>query len=319
LAPERARIGVERAAINLEQAEISLQRTLSGQDAARAAIEANRALEDAQLAVRDATVGVENADIRLRDAHFAVKDAAVALERAEFAVKEQKLQVRSAALAVEEAERAELNARQALIDQKTVIEGAELAVKQAHLGVKQAAAEAAFAQEDLVDAELAVAGQSRSTEERVAALRDRFGEMAGKVKEANVLLVDLLRLIGKIPNVTSENVQQMHPGPSAVIIQSRQHGGSLAARQLSLVGEKGPELFVPRSPGFVIPADLTASLFALTKILAAGNFRIRTDTRDSRPSQTLNFHEGAFQLPSIPNVDVLATAIARKLSQRSRR
>lgn len=98
-------------------------------------------------------------------------------------------------------------------------------------------------------------------------------------------------------------------------IEGFEHGGRIHAGQLGLVGEKGPELFVPRSPGFVIPADLTASLFALTRILGG----VTPTLGKPESPQILNFNEGAFALPQIPDYRVLAVAIARELGRKGNR
>ena len=58
----------------------------------------------------------------------------------------------------------------------------------------------------------------------------------------------LTRAIRSLPGSGSHNIWDV--GNWSI---GKQHGGPLRAGQLALVGERGPELFVPRNAGQIVP------------------------------------------------------------------
>ncbi len=65
---------------------------------------------------------------------------------------------------------------------------------------------------------------------------------------AKRLLLAFLKLFAPTPDSGGTA-----PASLTGVLTGRAHGGPLAAGQLSLVGERGPELFVPRSAGTIVP------------------------------------------------------------------
>lgn len=110
----------------------------------------------------------------------------------------------------------------------------------------------------------------------------RAGLLAGFEAERRRLLPvgtllppELQSLFDTLGANTIQNLEKELVGKGAFPILSRQSGGPLGANQLALVGEGGPELFVPKSAGDVLNNEDTMSVLA-----AAGARMLQEGTTD---------------------------------------
>ena len=77
---------------------------------------------------------------------------------------------------------------------------------------------------------------------------------------AKALIMQVLGLLNPTKSKTNFDLDAVFPGSFG--LPKRAAGGPLNANQPSLVGELGPELFIPERAGTVIPANQTASLLS---------------------------------------------------------
>lgn len=239
-----ARAEQEQAIAAEETAAAEAELTKAVDDLRRAEGEAKRAHEDrvnAALGLISGTLDVERAE---RAVERALIDQEGASRNLDAAINEHGVESEQARLAA-------LNLRDS-----------EDGVKDALYRQAAASAEARIKTEEVAGKQLDAAGKA-------AIQRDELAKLAGTLEPGSPLRAYLDGLIGQldaIPRHIPVEIQISQAGLSPELIASarqqmaaafagRAHGGPVTARTPYIVGEDGPELFVPRSSGTVVPND----------------------------------------------------------------
>lgn len=265
-----------------------------GGDSAGESMDELAAQEEAAAAeaklLDEALAEAEAAEAEAQASTDALKDALRNLEQAERDAKQAHDDRVNAALGlisgVHEVEQAERAVERALIDQNRASRELDAAVN-AH-GVESE--EARLAALNLADAEDGVeqalyrqatasaeariktaeaAGQHLDASGKAAIQREELAKLAATLEPGSPLRAYLEGLIGQldaIPRHIPVEIQLRQSGISPELIASarqqiaaafegRAHGGPARAGEPYIVGEEGPELFVPRSSGTVVPND----------------------------------------------------------------
>lgn len=325
LEPERARLGLLSATLGLREAELELQRVQSGVEARRQLQAADRALEDAQVRVRDATIGIADAEDRLISARIQGQEAQEAVLHFDEEIEKRRINVKLATLSVHSAEDALEDARERRRDLEIELIERELAIRSALLEVKSATAQVVFAYDDLNVATAKMAGNTIAPEQRIEAMRKKFGELAQMLGDhVNPLLNAFNEGLGNVPGSPDQlilapnatlNIDQIDTaalassgnavsggqttgGSSGMGFPFFQHGGFIGTHG-GIVGEGGRELFIPSVPGVILPNGLTEALLALARGAGAVS-----------PSLTANI-----STPVLPDPRSLAFYLARELAR----
>ncbi len=126
----------------------------------------------------------------------------------------------------------------------------------------EAADQAAVVDEKVRALLLAVSGfvgdTTASGTTSIQTMRAAYAEAVGAI---NSLLASIPREVTTTHTIITR--YQTEGAPSEP--EGRQAGGSVLARRLYLVGERGPELFVPRASGAIVPAGRTRELLGATR------------------------------------------------------
>ena len=93
---------------------------------------------------------------------------------------------------------------------------------------------------------------------------------------------------------------------SADIGGSHASGGTIQANKASLVGERGPELFVPRTAGSITPSSLTPGKMSGSPINISQNLNFAVGITNTVRAEVMNM------LPAIQNSTISAVAEAKQ-------
>jgi hypothetical protein len=138
--------------------------------------------------------------------------------------------------------------------------GIALAIVASHFGTFKQVASAA------IDAVKVVVNSLRGPLARIASVvaivagqvASDFGKIVGSIKTVISWVQSLISWIAKIPNITGPSTganPQTGQGPGGQGRKTYASGGPVAPWQSYLVGERGPELFMSRVAGTIIPND----------------------------------------------------------------
>ena len=213
-------------------------------EADKAAEEAAKAHEDAVRSLFDAIVGAADKTLGYRDAQ---RDARTASDEYLLSI---------------------LNLTNADKDQRTTLEDVAVAMdgaQKAMMGQAQAAA-------DLWAAQLEANGAVLTAGDRAKIYRDELSKLAGSLAAGDPLrsnLEALIEQLGRVPRDVTTTITTKFVGGTAtkggwggIPTASGDFVGDQRARW---VGELGPELFIPDSPGTIVPAK------DAPKMMSAGN------------------------------------------------
>lgn len=85
----------------------------------------------------------------------------------------------------------------------------------------------------------------------VSGLQDAWGNLTGSYMPVSPGMPGMN--VSQMSNVGAGSTGAFSPTPAGTWIPMMAGGGSLGAGQSAIVGEKGPELFVPRTDGYIVP------------------------------------------------------------------
>lgn len=270
----------ERASLAVKQAELALREAIDrNQDTAakltemqEKGIDGSDEVVAAQDRITEATEGETEAKGRLTDAQGrvvqvqaelaqAVEDAALRVEEANRRVEEADYRVIEAHNAVRDASDRVAEANQRVGDaQQRVVDQRE-AVVEARLAVKKAEDDVALAALDVIEAQKGVDEKTRGATDAISAQIGRLGELAATLDPNSPLRNHLLGYIADLVAANAEavvlNAMEIALGGEGSLPR-RASGGRVMAGHPYLINDASginrPEVFVPDTPGTVVPS-----------------------------------------------------------------
>lgn len=219
----------------------------AGFDYNQVALEQVRIEQNKRLALDQVT----KAQQALNDTILAGANAGVAYERAELRTKDS---IDAAAKAAADSTRPAAEKAQA-----------DLAVRDAALSQAAAAVVAAEKQRELAGGHLSAAEKAAIEQGELAKVRDMLAPDSPLRARIQGYIDDLSRVPRQVTttittiqemivrHVQQERTEARHAQDARAQLESRQFGGSVIAREAYLVGERGPELFMPDRSGRIVP------------------------------------------------------------------
>ena len=250
---EQAKAAEEQGAANLVQ-----------QAAVKTIGEHRRAIQDDIDAVSDNTKRQQDHEQALKDSEQALKDLTGAQEHARSVRQAAYDDVRAQTDKEFAFARSQRDTRDAAREAAEKVKAATDAKgKDAEKNDEAMAASDALALQVLEEAKAyaestgAVDGSRDSIDKQVVKLGELRDQYAEKFPQ---IAAQIDTYIGKLREAATASTTLVVPGFETNYHGKRAAGGPVSARQTYLVGEKGPELFMPDGPGRIIPNDQTSAM-----------------------------------------------------------
>lgn len=308
----RAELAVRKANLQFQASNIEVRevKATSPLEQEKLRIDTIRARQD--LERLDVTLAneIERARLALAGAIIAVQEAEIGLEASVLEEVAATQAVISAEHGVEDAIRARLSLQDAYM-------AAELALTGAKRGLFDAINDAKFAQIEFDDAIATAANKVITQAQKFDEFNSHLQTMARLfgVDIPDSINFKLAPAIASIPRILQrafEAIEQRPTGGQVTITiddkagAARALGGSVLARFPYLVGEKGPELFIPDIAGRILPNNLLSTFNPFDLVKPPGKA-----TGDKATQRAFNQTNHIYS--TVVDPEVVANEIARKV------
>lgn len=221
--------------------------------------------------VTGALFGQKSAADQLASAHNNLKNSIDLLRNAELGLEGAQLNEKRAAFEVKDAQARYNDAVRRFGPNSDAAKRAMLDLRQAQLNLKLAHQQTIDKMKDYKKQEDEVA-KNKSLEDHLKRIRTQLQGVGSDAFNAGQTITN--QFTGRTVTVkTSKNAVGQQTINFVQTFGKRAGGGPVEAGRQYLTGEQGPELFVPRQSGTIIPADLTK------KIMSGGNAQPNHSTR----------------------------------------